>query len=35
MEGHDPTIRLPEFWGEAFEDPKNNLFICEKKWEAK
>jgi hypothetical protein len=22
MVGHDPTIRLPEFWGEASEDPE-------------
>jgi hypothetical protein len=35
MAGHDPTIRLPEFWGEALEDLKNHLFICEKIWEAK
>jgi hypothetical protein len=35
MEGHDPTIRLPEFKGEALEDPKKNLFICEKIWEEK
>jgi hypothetical protein len=35
MAGHDPTIRLPEFWGEASEDPEKNLFICEKIWEAK
>jgi hypothetical protein len=35
MAGHDPTIRLPEFQGEAAEDPKNHLFICEKIWEAK
>jgi hypothetical protein len=33
MEGHNPIIRLPEFLGEASEDPKNNLFICEKIWE--
>jgi hypothetical protein len=31
--GHDPTIRLPEFKGEAPEDPKKHLFICEKIWE--
>jgi hypothetical protein len=30
MVGHDPTIRLPEFQGEALEDPKNNVSICEK-----
>jgi hypothetical protein len=35
MAGHDPTIRLPEFQGEASEDPEKNLFICEKIWEAK
>jgi hypothetical protein len=28
-------IRLPKFWGEASEDPENNLFICENIWEAK
>jgi hypothetical protein len=35
MESHDPTIRLPEFKGEASEDPKKHLFICENIWEAK
>jgi hypothetical protein len=35
MEGHDPTIRLPEFKGEASEDPKKHLFICENIWEVK
>jgi hypothetical protein len=35
MAGHDPTIRLPEFKGEASEDPEKYLFICEKIWEAK
>jgi hypothetical protein len=30
MAGHDPTIRLPEFRGEASEDPEKHLFICEK-----
>jgi hypothetical protein len=35
MAGHDPTIRLLEFKGEASEDPEKNLFICEKIWEAK
>jgi hypothetical protein len=35
MAGQDPTIRLPEFQGEASEDPEKNLFICEKIWEAK
>jgi hypothetical protein len=33
--GHDPTIRLPEFKGEASEDPKKHLVICEKIWEEK
>jgi hypothetical protein len=33
MEGHDPTIRLPEFKGEVSEDPEKHLFICEKIWE--
>jgi hypothetical protein len=35
MAGHDPTIRLLEFKGEASEDPEKHLFICEKIWEAK
>jgi hypothetical protein len=35
MVGHDPTIRLPEFKGEALEDPKKYFFICEKIWEEK
>jgi hypothetical protein len=35
MAGHDPTIRLPEFKGEAYEDPKNHLFIYENIWEEK
>jgi hypothetical protein len=35
MAGHDPTIRLPEFNGEALEDPEKHLFICENIWEAK
>jgi hypothetical protein len=35
MAGHDPTIKLPEFRGEASEDPKKNLFIYENIWEAK
>jgi hypothetical protein len=35
MDGHDPTIRLPEFKGEAYEDPKKHLFICESIWEEK
>jgi hypothetical protein len=33
MVGHDPTIRLQEFKGEALEDPEKNFFICEKMWE--
>jgi hypothetical protein len=35
MARHDPTIMLPEFWGEASEDLENNLFIYEKIWEEK
>jgi hypothetical protein len=35
MEGHDPTIRLPEFKGEASKDLEKHFFICEKIWEAK
>jgi hypothetical protein len=35
MAGHDPTIRLPEFKGEASEDSEKHLFICEKIWEVK
>jgi hypothetical protein len=35
MAGHDPTIRLPEFKGEASKDPKKHLFIYEKIWEEK
>jgi hypothetical protein len=35
MEGHDPTIRLLEFKGEASEEPEMHLFICEKIWESK
>ena len=35
MVGHDPTIKLPEFKGEASEDPQKNLFIYEKIWEEK
>jgi hypothetical protein len=34
MVGHDPTIRLPKFRGEASKDPEKHLFICEKIWEA-
>jgi hypothetical protein len=30
MAGHDPTIELPEFQGEAIEDPAKNLLICAK-----
>jgi hypothetical protein len=30
MARHDPTIKLPEFRGEASEDPKKHIFICEK-----
>jgi hypothetical protein len=33
--GHDPAIRLPEFKGEALEDPEKHLFIYENIWEAK
>jgi hypothetical protein len=35
MVGHNPTIRLLEFRGEAVEDPEKHLFICAKIWEAK
>jgi hypothetical protein len=35
MAGHDPMIRLPEFWGEASEDPEKNLFIYENILESK
>jgi hypothetical protein len=35
MEGHDPTIRLLEFRGEAPEDSKKHLFICANIWEEK
>jgi hypothetical protein len=35
MAGHDPTIRLPEFRGEAAEDHEKHLFICEKICEEK
>jgi hypothetical protein len=35
MVGHDPTIRLPEFRGEASKDPEKHLFICKNIWEAK
>jgi hypothetical protein len=30
MEGHYPTIRLPEFRGEATKDLEKHLFICAK-----
>jgi hypothetical protein len=35
MAGHDPTIRLPKFKGEASKDIEKHLFICENIWEAK
>jgi hypothetical protein len=35
MVGHDPTIRLPKFKGEASKDPEKHLFICEFFWEEK
>jgi hypothetical protein len=35
MAGNDHTIRLPEFKGEASEDPKKHLLICENIWEEK
>jgi hypothetical protein len=35
MARHDPTIRLPEFRGEATEDPEKHLFIYAKIWEEK
>jgi len=35
MVGHDPTIRLLEFKGEASEDPEKHMFICENIWEEK
>jgi hypothetical protein len=35
MERHDPTIRLPEFQGEATEGPEKHLFICENIYEEK
>ena len=34
MEGHNPTIILPEFRGEAKKEPEKHLFICAKIWEA-
>jgi hypothetical protein len=33
--GHDPTIRLPGFRGEATKDSKKIFFICAKIWEEK
>jgi hypothetical protein len=33
MAGHDPTIVLPEFQGEAVEDLEKHLFICANIWE--
>ena len=35
MAGHDPTIRLPEFKREMYEEPEKHLFIYEKIWEEK
>ena len=35
MVGHDPTIRLPKFQGEAVEYLEKNLFISANIWEAK
>jgi hypothetical protein len=35
MVGVDPTTRLLEFHGDGSEDPKKNLFVCERIWEAK
>jgi len=35
MAGHDPTIRLPKFKGEALKDPEKHLFVYEKIWEEK
>jgi hypothetical protein len=35
MAGQNPTIKLPEFRGEATKYPENHLFICAKIWEAK
>jgi hypothetical protein len=35
MVGHDPSIKLLEFRGEAAEDPEKHLFICAKIWEVK
>jgi hypothetical protein len=35
MVGHDPTIRFPEFKGEASKDPEKHFFIYENIWEEK
>jgi hypothetical protein len=35
MVGHDTTIKLPEFQGEATKYHEKHLFICAKIWEAK
>jgi hypothetical protein len=35
MAGHDPTIQVPEFRGEATEDLEKKLLICAKIWEEK
>ena len=35
MAGHDSTVRLPEFRGEATQDLENHLFICAKIWKSK
>jgi hypothetical protein len=35
MAEHHPMIILPEFRGEALEDPEKHLFIYEKIWEEK
>jgi hypothetical protein len=35
MTGHDATIRLPEFKGEASKDPEKHLYICENILEVK
>jgi hypothetical protein len=34
MEVHDPTIRLPEFKGEASEDHEKHMFIYKNIWES-
>jgi hypothetical protein len=35
MAGHDPTIRLLEFRGEAIDAPEKHLLICANIWEEK